>query len=202
LPGKGRVGRYAPLVAAAILLCPARASAERQLKPFFGGVFAGQTTFVDLDHAAGKGHLALGGSGVVLGEVLGFEADLSRIPSFFRSDDLHLVATGSVTTLTGNIMLAMPRRITEYSLRPYLVGGGGIMLARIQDSLDILGVSSTLGTIDIGGGATGFLTDRFGFDWQLRYFRSIGGADHQRAVSFGAEQLSFWRATMALAIRY
>ena len=203
LPADRSIAWLAPAaLAAAVVLSPVCASAERQLKPFFGGVFAGKTTFVDPDHAAGNAHLVLGGSGVLLGELVGVEADFGRVPAFFRSDELHLVLTGSVTTVTGNFVLAMPRRMARYSLRPYLVCGGGIMHARIQDALDALTVSSTLGAVDIGGGATGFLSDRFGIDWQLRYFRSIGGVDQQRGVSFGAEQLSFWRATMALAMRY
>lgn len=185
-----------------MLMLPARASAEFQIKPFFGGVFGGQTTFFDLDDAAGKAHLVVGGNGVYLGELVGIEADFGRTPAFFRSGDRHLVLAGSVTTLTGNIVIAMPRRMTQYSLRPYVVGGGGFMHTHIQDSLEVLPVTSTLATMDVGAGATGFLTDRFGVDWQLRYFRSLRGSDEQRGASFGAEQLSFWRATMALAFRY
>jgi hypothetical protein len=199
LSGKGA---SAFVVATVVVLAPARASAEWQLKPFFGGVFAGKTTFFDLDEAAGNAHLAIGGSGVYLGELVGIEADLGRVPAFFRSRDRHLVVAGAVTTVTGNIVLAMPRRMTQYSLRPYLVGGGGVMHARIQDVFEVLEVSRSLATVDVGGGATGFLSDRFGIDWQLRYFRSIGGVDQQRGLSLGPEQLSFWRATMALAIRY
>ena len=58
------------------------------------------------------------------------------------------------------------------------------------------------GWYGVGGGATGFVTDRVGVDWQLRYFRSVGGVDEQQGLSLGAEQLSFWRASMALVIRY
>jgi hypothetical protein len=190
------------LIVAGVLLRPEPASAEWQVKPFFGGSFAGKTTFVDLDHAAGSGHLVVGGAGMFLGEVVGVEAEVGRTPSFFRSGDRHLVLAGAVTTLTGNIVIAMPRSMTQYSLRPYLVGGGGMMHTRIQDALEVLEISRTLAAVDVGGGATGFLSDRFGLDWQLRYFRSIGGVDQQRGLSLGSEQLSFWRATMALAIRY
>ena len=190
------------LFALVAVLSPVRASAEWQLKPFFGGAFGGKTTFIDLDNAAGGSHVAFGGNGLYLGEVVGLEGDFGRMPSFFKSGDTHLVLAGHVTTLTGNIVVALPRRIAQYSLRPYFVGGGGIMHTHIQDSFEVLRVSRTIGTIDVGGGATGFLSDRFGVDWQLRYFRSVGGTDAQRGVSFGAEELSFWRATMAFAFRY
>lgn len=180
----------------------ARASAEWQLKPFFGGAFGGQTTFVDLDNGVGNKHLVVGASGVWLGELVGVEADLGHSPGFFQSSTGHIVLTSSVTTLTGNIVVALPRRMTQYTLRPYFVGGGGLMHVRADDKASVLQVASTMRALDVGGGATGFLTDRVGVDWQLRYFRSIGGVDEQRAISTGAEQLSFWRASMALAIRY
>ena len=204
-PGSGSLVRRAGrLIAVTILAAglPARATADWQLKPFFGGAFGGESTFVDLDHAVGNKHVVAGASGLWLGEVVGVEADLGHSPGFFQTGNGHLVLTSSVTTLTGNIVVALPRRMAQYTLRPYFVGGGGLMRVRIDDAVSVLRVSRTMRALDVGGGATGFLTDRVGVDWQLRYFRSVGGADEQRAISIGAEQLSFWRASMALAIRY
>jgi hypothetical protein len=48
---------------------------------------------------------------------------------------------------------------------------------------------------------TGFVTHRVGVSWDLRRFGTIHGKSG-RGISIGAEQLSFWRASMALAIRY
>jgi len=59
-----------------------------------------------------------------------------------------------------------------------------------------------LPTMDVGAGVTGFLTNRFGVNWDVRYFRSLGGKDQGIGVSIGSEELSFWRAHMALAIRF
>ena len=75
----------------------------------------------------GKPHLALGVSLVTLGEVFGVDIDLADAPGFFESGDRHLVLGGRVTTVTGNVVIAAPRRLTEYSLRPYFVGGAGLM---------------------------------------------------------------------------
>jgi hypothetical protein len=47
-------------------------------------------------------------------------------------------------------------------------------------------------------GVTGFLSDRFGVSWDVRRFRSVGGQD----PGSDGPRLSFWRANMALAIRY
>jgi hypothetical protein len=57
-----------------------------------------------------------------------------------------------------------------------------------------------IAALDVGGGVTGFLTDRLGLNWDLRWFRSLRG--RQQGVSLGREKLSFWRASMAVAVRY
>jgi len=55
---------------------------------------------------------------------------------------------------------------------------------------------------DLGAGVVGFLTNKVGVCWDLRRFQSIGGDTSGAGISFGDEHLSFWRATMAVAIRY
>lgn len=186
----------------ALLLFPAQASAERQIKPFLGVTFGGGTTIVDLEHATGQPKLAIGVTGALLADVIGIEVDVARTPGFFQSGDEHLVQRSSATTVTGGIIVAAPRHLTEYTLRPYLTLGGGLMRARIDDTLGVLRVEANLPAIDAGGGATGFLTKRIGLSWDLRYFRSVGGKIGGTGLSFGPAQLSFWRASMALAIRH
>ena len=101
-----------------VLLSQGSAAAEWQIKPFLGITFAGSTTFVDPEQAAGGPNIIFGGSGLLLGQVVGIEADVAFAPGFFDAGDLDLVTGSRVTTLTGNIVLAMPRRLTEYTLRP------------------------------------------------------------------------------------
>jgi hypothetical protein len=48
---------------------------------------------------------------------------------------------------------------------------------------------------------TGFLSRRIGLNWEARYFSSVS-RNKARGVSFGEEQLSFWRASMGLVVRY
>jgi hypothetical protein len=194
--------RLSLLALALLLALPRPASAEWQIRPFLGVTFAGGTTFVDSEQAAGHPKLAIGVNGVLLGENIGIEGDFGRTPGFFQSGDQHLVLGSSATTLTGNFVIALPRRLTQYTLRPYVVGGAGLMHTRIDHALEALNVASTLPAIDVGVGATGFLNDRVGLSWDLRYFRSISGKAELRGLSVAAEQLSFWRANMALAIRY
>jgi hypothetical protein len=197
-----RVARTVFILLALVVVPVSRASAEWQVKPYVGLALAGHTTFIDLEDAAGGPNPTLGANLTLLGNVLGLEADVSVAPGFFEGGDLQLVATSSVTTFTGNVVVTMPRRLTEYTLRPYFVGGIGAMRVRIDDALGVLQVTRTLTAIDVGGGVTGFLTDRIGLNWDVRRFQSVGDNGPVGGVSFGDESLSYWRATMAIAIRY
>ena len=47
-------------------------------------------------------------------------------------------------TLTGNLVIAVPQHVTQYTLRPYFVAGGGLMRARSELFLDPLPVASAL----------------------------------------------------------
>jgi hypothetical protein len=208
--------RVSPLALALILVTPAPTAAEWQIKPFLGITWGGSTTFVDAEQAAGSPNVVYGASGLLLGEIFGLEADFGRAPGFFQRGFFGTgsdnpvppggVAGGrefgsSITTLTGNVVVAMPRRLTEFTLRPYFVGGAGMMHVAIDD-LGALPVASTLAAANVGGGLTGFLSRRTGVSWEVRRFWSVGGTDRAQGFSFGPEQLSFWRASMALAFRY
>jgi hypothetical protein len=199
--------RAGPAALALLLVSPAPATAEWQIKPFVGVTFAGSTTFIteEVEDAAGSPNLAVGVSGMLLGNVVGVEADFGHAPGFFSGDRTllgaaePLVERSWVTTLTGNVVGTLPRRLTQYTLRPYVVGGAGLMHVHIEDQLGVF-VPRTLAALDVGGGVTGFLTPRIGLSWDVRYFHSIGGRT-DTGLSIGEEQLSFWRANMALAIR-
>ena len=189
-------------IALSLIGSAAEVSAEWHVKPFLGIAFGGDTTFIDVEDAAGSPTVVLGVSGVLLGEVVGLDIDFSHAPGLFESGDRQLVAHSSVTTLTGSVVVALPRHLNEYGLRPYFVGGAGLMRVRIEQRLNVLDVADTLPAMQLGGGATGFLTDRIGLSWELRHFRTIRRISVGRGLSFGPERISFWRGTMALAIWY
>ena len=75
------------------------------------------------------------------------------------------------------------------------------MWIHIASTFGVFQVAETMGAIDIGGGVQGSLTNRIGVGWDVRRFNSISKTG-DLGLSFGREQLSFWRASMALAIRY
>jgi hypothetical protein len=195
------VSRRVALALFVVSFLPATARAEWQIKPFVGLTFGGGTTFVDPEHAVGKPNPVFGVTGVLLGEVLGLDADFGRAPGFFQYGDQKLLLGSATNTLTGNVVIALPRRMTEYTLRPYFVAGAGLIHATIDGSFGAVKVSSTRPALDVGGGATGFLSKRVGVSWELRHFRSLGkGPLH--GASIAGERLSFWRADMAVVIRY
>jgi hypothetical protein len=195
--------RAAVLAGILWLAVPAVGWAEWQAKPFIGVTFGGETTFLALDQVAGERKLALGAGVTWLGNFIGIEGEITRVPGFFqrgRPLDVEIVTDSSVTTATGSVVLTLPRKMTQYGLRPYFVGGAGVVRAVASDPLDLLSVDTTLGVANFGGGVTGFLTDRVGVNWDVRYFRSFGGKEGT-GLAIGREQLSFWRASMGVAIR-
>jgi len=195
--------RSTVVLTAGLLLMSAPTYAEdRQIRPFIGVTFGGGNTFVDPELVAGKANLLLGASAVFLGEMFGAEIDVADAPGFFESGDRSLVRGSRVTTISGNVVLAAPHRLTEYSLRPYLVGGGGLMRVRTTTLFNVFDVSTVMPVLDVGVGVVGFLSNRTGVCWEVRRFQSVGSNTNSGGLSFGDEHLSFWRATMAVAIRY
>jgi len=195
-------GRVSAAVAAGMLLVSGRAAAaERQIRPYVGATFAGVTPpFLDVEVAAGKPHPTIGIAAVFLGELLGADIDVADVPGFLEAGDKHLVLHSRVTTICGNVVLAAPRRLTEYWLRPYLVAGGGIMRIRETTSFSVFDVSTVTPAFDVGVGAVAFVTNRAGVSWDVRRFQTL--RDDDLRMRFGDGHLSFWRATMAVVIRY
>ena len=181
---------------------PADASADWLITPFLGGSFAPETTFLVFEKGAGR-KMAVGASVAILSDaLLGIEAEVSHTPGFFEGDNpLGLVLTSRVTTLTGNVIVAAPLAITRESLRPYFVGGVGLLQARSKHAGGLFPVDRNLLGLDVGGGAIGFLTPRTGVRFDLRHFKAISGEDGPFARP-GVSRLSFWRATAGLTIAY
>ena len=197
------------LAVAVCVLAPSPAVAEWQVRPFIGFTFAGATTFVDPEKAIRTQNAVIGASGGWLGEIFGLEADFGRAPGFFETDATLAesghrvdVLTSAVTTLTGNVVIALPRRMAGYGLRPYFSGGVGLMHIDTVGQFQILDLHRTLPTLSLGGGVTGFVTNRVGLNWDVRRLSTLRGEGETLGNSLGRERLSFWRATMAVALRY
>lgn len=198
----GRARRVLGLTLAIWAIAAAAGAADQQARFFVGTTFAGDTSFVDLENAVGSPHFTIGGQLAWLGEILGVDFDFADTGGFFESGgSTKLVLKSRVTTWTGDVVVALPRRLSEYSLRLYFVGGGGIMRVREEDTLTVYDITETRPAVNVGVGALGFLSNRVGVSWEVRRFQLAGGSSLQ-GTSFGAEQLSYWRAHMAVVFRY
>jgi hypothetical protein len=185
-----------------VLFCflaqPARA--DYIFTPTFGVAFGGRTAFLDLDGGAESTHLIFGGAaGWLSSGIFGVEGDFAYAPRFFEHDG-QVVLASTLVTLTGNVIVAAPLRVTGYSLRPYLIGGLGLIHSGItyQAPLDPIDDNS-LG-MNIGVGAIGLLSPRTGLRFELRHVRTFG-SDINEATGEPGARLSFWRATFGVLIR-
>jgi hypothetical protein len=192
------------LVAFLLTLCaPATdARADWLITPFIGTSLAGETTFLTFEEGAGS-RMTIGASVALLGAgILGIEADVGHTPKFFEGDDpFGLILTSRVTTLSGNVMLAAPLAVTRESLRPYLVGGLGLLQARASNAASLFPLEEDRLGLTVGGGAIGFVSERTGLRFDVRHIKAISGADGPLPRD-GVSRLSFWRATAGLTIRY
>jgi hypothetical protein len=195
---------------AALMIAPATASAEWYLTPMAGVTFHGDTTFVDPEIAASKAHLQLGGAATLVGPgIFGVEAITVFTPEFFRGDapkasisapplNPGLLKYGRSFALMGNAVLTAPRRLTEYSLRPFVSGGLGVITASHDG---VIPVHSSLAGYNIGVGAVGFLSPRTGVRFDLRYYSTLHHPD-LGAVSFGPVRLHYLTASIGVVFRH
>ena len=194
------------LLLAVLLGTADTARAEWLIKPFAAIKFVGSTNVPLAGPAGDKRKTHVGVSTAVLGEVFGFEIDVAYLPGYFQSaETAATIASSSLSTFTGNVMVALPRRMAEYTLRPYLVGGAGFFRRAISTTATgVFDGSKNLPAADVGGGVIGFVSPNVGVSWELRRLWALP-AETEPGTTVGggsAEKISMWRANMALAIRY
>jgi hypothetical protein len=200
--GVTRAGRVAMAVIAAAALAAPAAAADKQIRPFIGSTFGGSTTFLDFDDVTRKPNVVYGVSIVTIGDVFGVDVDVADAPGFLEGAQ-HLYLNSRVTTLTGNIVIAAPRRLTEYVLRPYFVGGAGLMRIHADDYFGAFNVERVRPAFDLGGGVLMFFTNTVGASFEVRRFQNFYKASDDAGLTLtGSERLSFWRAGVSLALRY
>lgn len=184
-----------------LLLAPGSARAEWHFTPTFGVTFAGSTTLVDLQSGTNKRHINFGGIVSRFGEgVIGVEGIVLYTGHFFESDEPPrdpgapeppAIARSYSLSMTGNLVLTVPRRWTEYFLRPYVSGGFGLLRAVSIDqaqvqSASLFPLSVNLPGFTIGGGAIGFLSQGTGIRFDVRYhgaLRHDPGLDAQNVIA-------------------
>jgi Outer membrane protein beta-barrel domain len=196
-----RVGWTTPILLVVVLCSVAEpARADYIFTPFIGAAFGGATSFLNLEQGAGSAQVIFGGSaGWLSSGILGVEGDFAYSPRFFERDNLTILAS-TAATVSGSVIVAAPLRVTGYSLRPYLVGGLGLIHSGITYSAILEPVDDNSLGMNIGAGAIGLLSPRTGLRFELRHFRTFS-RDVNEATGDSEARLSFWRATIGVLIR-
>jgi len=183
---------------AGLLLVPATVRASTYIAPFVGfngspGGTPGSATCVGPNGCDAR-RINWGASIGSTHGVFGVEADISYIPTFFDGDS---AAPAGMITIMSNFMLLVPDR----TVRPYVVGGIGVM--RPHAALDLSGFTATeiAGGVDVGGGVMVQVQKYIGVRSDVRHFRTLSGL----AMVPGStehEQVNFWRGTVGVVFSF
>jgi opacity protein-like surface antigen len=183
----------AALITALFVSVPSTASADWMFTPFVGAATGGGTADTTTNFGGG---ITWMGAGAV-----GFDVDFGYTPDFFgpSGDDF---GDNNVTTLMVNAILGVPvGGQSGPGIRPYGVGGIGLIREQIDDVGDIFDVDDNSWGFNLGGGITAFFTDNIGVRGDVRYFRTLNrGDDDELDLDLGA--LDFWRATAGVTFRF
>ena len=194
--------RSAALALAALLALPASAAADWLLTPFAATTFGASTNILLVTDTGNKKFNFGASFGLLTDGIVGLEASVGHIPHFFEtSAGTNLVLTSGVTTLDGNVILAVPQAITGYSLRPYFVGGLGLIHATSRDIRNFNPIDTNLLALNVGGGAIGMLSNNTGVRFELRKFKNVK-SDDSTATLEGSTRISFWRASVGMVFRF
>lgn len=174
------------LLGLAMLAAPVQA--EVLVTPFAGFAFAGDTDDSKLTYGGSITFQDTDG-------VLGLAADFGYSPDFFGSSRF---GDNNVTTLMANLVFMAPG-----PARVYASGGAGLLKTQVRDATGFFNTDSNDFGIDVGGGVLFFPgTGSIGVQGDIRYFRALTDPqpDDEFDVDFG--ELSFWRGTVGLTIRF
>jgi hypothetical protein len=189
------------------------ASAEWYLTPLVGFTFKGDTTLfneptqdddLNVVTAVSKIHWNFGGATTLIGAgPIGVEAFFLYTPGFLQQD-LGVLQKSKTLALMGNVVLAMPRGWNEYGLRPFVSGGLGLLRVTAEDLPPVNFYEDPINLFgyNVGGGAVGFITERTGLRFDLRYFSHVRPKEDLSGTSFGPIELRYWNASVGVIFRY
>jgi hypothetical protein len=201
LPAMKRVIKSLVLTGAmAIVLAPMQARADGWVVPWIGSSFgSGLTT---TENSRGTFGVSAGGMGA---GVVGGEVDFGFTPSFFGSNAQF--GNNSVLNLMGNVIVGIPIGGTYgKGLRPYVLGGGGLIRTSIDQFNGIFNSTPATNMFgwDLGGGVMGFFNDHIGLRGEIRYLRAthdLNGDAGINTIDLHGDKLHFWRPSIGVVFR-
>ena len=184
-----------------VLVLPQSAAGEWHFTPTVGLTFSGKTSApADTDLAAGKVHRNFGGSVSLFGPgILGAEGLVVWTPGFLTGP-LDLVRKSRSIAVMGNAILTTPRRWTEYSLRPFVSGGFGVLTVHKTEFVEVFPLDRNIPAINIGGGAIGFLSKNIGLRFDFRYYSSFTRF-HEATSEDDPIHMHYMTASVGLVLR-
>jgi opacity protein-like surface antigen len=201
----------AAVVTAASVAAPRPASADWTVTPFVGWNAGGSadvsganssTATSTFDHKVDYGVSVTGmGAGVIGGEI-----DFGYSPNFFAntsgSNSVQFTNDSNVTTLTGNLIVGVPVGGHGAQIRPYAVGGVGLVRSNVQDAAGLFSVNTKNDFgFDVGAGVMGFFTQNVGLRGDVRYFRGFNGST-DNVTGLGLSNFSFWRTSIGVSFKF
>ena len=200
------------LIVAASVVCfaaaaPSTASADWLFTPYLGGTFGGSANIGEGGEDFGdefERKMNYGASLAWMGEgIAGFEVDFGYSPNFFEvspdDNDVDFVGDGNVTTLMANLIVGAPMA----GVRPYAVGGIGLIKSRVDDAGQFFGeIDNNDFGFNLGAGVTGFVNDNIGIRGDVRYFRSLRDDEPDDEFDVGLSDFHFWRGTVGVSFRF
>jgi opacity protein-like surface antigen len=205
------------VAAAASAFSPRTASADWTLTPFVGWNFGGSadvsgnggvSTTNRFEHKVNYGVSAAAmGKGIIGGEI-----DFGYSPNFFANtvgnNGFNFSSDNNVMTLTGNVIVGIPAGGHGAQVRPYAVGGVGLIRQRVGAGPDASGNLFNVNSkndfgYDLGAGVMGFFTQNVGLRGDVRYFRSFQGSTSPDSVTgLALSGFHFWRGSVGVALKF
>jgi hypothetical protein len=204
----------AGMIVAVSTAAPRSASADWVFTPFLGWNFngsadvqgSGGTTFSDKFEKKIDYGFSLASMG---GGAVGFELDFGYSPNFFETGttggEFDLANDSNVTTLTANAIFGIPINGERGgSVRPYIVGGVGLIRSNVGEAEDFFDVKTKNDFgFDVGGGVMGFFGNNVGLRGDVRYFRTFKGSDDDdNPTGLALSEFNFWRGSVGVSFRF
>ena len=181
----------------ALVLAPIQARADGFVTPWVGAAFGSS-----IENGRGTFGVSAGGMGA---GIIGGEVDFGYNPSFFGTQTDF--GNNSVLNVMGNVIVGVPVGGTRgKGVRPYLVGGAGLIRTQIDGAANssfLRPASSTnmLGW-DAGVGVMGYFNDHVGIRGEVRYLRAMQDWDRtSTSINLNGDRLHFWRPSIGVVLR-
>jgi len=196
----------------ALAAAPRPASADWTITPFVGWNTGGSadvsgsdgtTRTSKFEHKIDYG-VSIAGMGK---GAIGAEFDLGYSPNFFENNNTNgngfdFSNDSNVLTAMGNIIVGIPIGGHGGSIRPYAVGGVGLIRQNVKTVGDVLDVTTKNDFgFDVGAGAMGFFAQNVGIRGDIRYFRSFNGSN-DNFTGLGVSNFNFWRASAGVTFKF